>query len=186
MEKGAKRVILESACKIVENEGFEKLTVRNIIEATGKNLNAINYYYGSKEKLELEIIKCFFDNIYGEFFNFDKENCSMEEFLNIYCTMMIKNRKLFKKIFSCLISEKREVADEISKYVREKIGEAVKKISDRRIETLEEKIEYFQEMSAVIYPVLILESVENMFGFNIEDEELRKKYIKILLNKKGE
>ena len=97
-----------------------------------------------------------------------------------------KNRRLFKKIFSCLISEKREVADEISKYVREKIGEAVKKISDRRIETLKEKIEYFQEMSAVIYPVLILESVENMFGFNIEDEELRKKYIKILLNKKGE
>lgn len=176
----SKILILKSALEIVEKDGFEKLTIRKIVEKTGKNLNAINYYYGSKDKLEIEIIKYFFDIVYNEFFILKMEKCTMEEFLNIYCEMMIKNRGLFKKIFSCLISENLEIVEKVSIYVNGKIGEAVKKIKNSEFESCEDKMRYFQKMAAVIYPVLIIEGVEKMFGFNLENEEERKKYINIL------
>ena len=41
-------------------------------------------------------------------------------------------------------------------------------------------------MAAIIYPILILEGVENMFGFDLRDENIRKSYINVLINKKGE
>lgn len=183
MEKESKKIILNSALKIIEEEGFQKLTVRKIAEKSGKNINAINYYYGSKEKMEIEIIKSFFDKVYGECFNSEMEKFSMEEFLNRYCIMMIKNRELFKKIFTCLISDNMETVSEISKYVKGKISATVKQMEDIQFDSCEERMLYFQKMAAVIYPVLITEGVENMFGFNIEDENIRKEYIRVLLRR---
>lgn len=183
-EQNVKKMILKTALEIIEESGFENLTVRKIVEKSGKNLNAINYYYGSKENLEVEAVKYFFDKIYGEFFNNDKDSYTMEEFLNVYCNMLLENRNLFKKIFSILISEKKEIIETVSKYVNKKISEAAKKIKDEKIDIEEDRMKYFQKMAAVIYPVLIVDGVENMFGFNLREEETRKKYIKILLKNK--
>lgn len=186
IEENIKEVILKNAIEIVEKSGFEALTIRKLSEKTGKNLNAVNYYFGSKDKLELEIIKNFFDKVYGNFFIEDIKKYSMSEFLEIYMNMMIENRELFKKIFTILISGNVEMIKEISKYVNKKIKEAVKKIKDKKFESVNDKMVYFQEMAAIIYPILILEGVENMFGFDLRDENIRKSYINVLINKKGE
>ena len=37
-------------------------------------------------------------------------------------------------------------------------------------------------MAGIIYPVLIIEGVKNMFGFDLADKDIRKKYINILAN----
>ena len=63
---------------------------------------------------------------------------------------------------------------------------AGKKIKDKKFESVNDKMVYFQEMAAIIYPILILEGVENMFGFDLRDENIRKSYINVLINKKGE
>ncbi len=186
IEENIKEIILKNAIEIVEKSGFEALTIRKLSEKTGKNLNAVNYYFGSKDKLELEIIKNFFDKVYGNFFIEDIKKYSMSEFLEIYMNMMIENRELFKKIFTILISGNVEMIKEISKYVNKKIKEAVKKIKDKKFESVNDKMVYFQEMAAIIYPILILEGVENMFGFDLRDENIRKSYINVLINKKGE
>ena len=186
IEENIKEVILKNAIEIVEKSGFEALTIRKLSEKTGKNLNAVNYYFGSKDKLELEIIKNFFDKVYGNFFIEDIKKYSMSEFLEIYMNMMIENRELFKKIFTILISGNVEMIKEISKYVNKKIKEAVKKIKDKKFESVNDKMVYFQEIAAIIYPILILEGVENMFGFDLRDENIRKSYINVLINKKGE
>ena len=186
IEENIKEIILKNAIEIVEKSGFEALTIRKLSEKTGKNLNAVNYYFGSKDKLELEIIKNFFDKVYGNFFIEDIKKYSMSEFLEIYMNMMIENRELFKKIFTILISGNVEMIKEISKYVNKKIKEAVKKIKDKKFESVNDKMVYFQEMAAIIYPILILEGVENMFGFDLRNENIKKSYINVLINKKGE
>lgn len=182
IKEDSKNIILHTALEIIEKEGFEKLTVRKIVDKTGKNLNAINYYFGSKEQLEIEAIKYFFDIVYNRFFTDESKNYSMEEFLNSYCEMILENRDLFKKIFSCLISDNSEIVNKVSEYVNGKIGKVISKIETDRVQTVEEKMRYFQKMAGIIYPVLIIEGVKNMFGFDLADKDIRKKYINILAN----
>ncbi|MDC3981755.1 TetR/AcrR family transcriptional regulator [Polyangium jinanense] len=48
---GARERIIEAAIGVIEREGLEALTVRAIALEAGVNVAAINYYFGSKERL---------------------------------------------------------------------------------------------------------------------------------------
>ncbi|WP_170319548.1 TetR/AcrR family transcriptional regulator [Polyangium spumosum] len=48
---GARERIMEAAIEVVAREGIESLTVRAIAQRAGVNVAAINYYFGSKERL---------------------------------------------------------------------------------------------------------------------------------------
>ncbi|UQA59913.1 TetR/AcrR family transcriptional regulator [Polyangium aurulentum] len=48
---GARERIIEAAIEVVAREGLETLTVRAIALRAGVNVGAINYYFGSKERL---------------------------------------------------------------------------------------------------------------------------------------
>jgi AcrR family transcriptional regulator len=53
--------ILEAAGPIFAEKGFETATVRDICQAAGVNVAAINYYFGDKEKLYIEAVKAAHD-----------------------------------------------------------------------------------------------------------------------------
>ncbi len=48
--------ILKAAGKIFSDRGFEAATVRDICQAAGANLAAVNYYFGDKERLYTEAV----------------------------------------------------------------------------------------------------------------------------------
>lgn len=48
---GARERLLEAAAQLFALRGFEVTTVRDIVNAAGTNLNAINYYFGGKRGL---------------------------------------------------------------------------------------------------------------------------------------
>lgn len=48
-------VILNAAEKLFSERGFEGTSSRDIIKAAGVNLGAINYYFGTKERLGVEV-----------------------------------------------------------------------------------------------------------------------------------
>lgn len=49
--------ILEAAGEIFATKGFDAATVRDICQAAGANLAAVNYYFGDKQNLYVEAVK---------------------------------------------------------------------------------------------------------------------------------
>lgn len=48
--------ILEAAGQMFAERGFESTTVRDICQAAGANIAAVNYYFGDKERLYIEAV----------------------------------------------------------------------------------------------------------------------------------
>jgi len=55
-----KEKLLNAAIEIIGKEGLHTITVRRLSEATGANVAAINYHFGSKENLMSEAVDYFF------------------------------------------------------------------------------------------------------------------------------
>ncbi|MDI1479563.1 TetR/AcrR family transcriptional regulator [Polyangium sp. y55x31] len=63
--RGARERIIEAAIEVVEREGIEALTVRAIALQAGVNVAAINYYFGSKERLVEVVLARTLENAFG-------------------------------------------------------------------------------------------------------------------------
>lgn len=61
----SKEKILEQACKLFAQKGYEKTTIREICKAANTYPVSVNYYFGSKDKLFIETFKYAF-SIAGE------------------------------------------------------------------------------------------------------------------------
>src|SRR5215510_1851052 len=48
--------IVEAAGEIFAEKGFDATTVRDICQAAGANIAAVNYYFGDKERLYVEAV----------------------------------------------------------------------------------------------------------------------------------
>lgn len=49
--------VLEAAGEVFADKGFEKATIREIVERAGANLNAVNYYFRDKQGLYLALFE---------------------------------------------------------------------------------------------------------------------------------
>jgi len=49
--------LLDAACQVFAERGFDGASVRDIVERAGANVAAVNYHFGSKEGLYLEVLR---------------------------------------------------------------------------------------------------------------------------------
>jgi AcrR family transcriptional regulator len=54
---GTRQRILQVAAEVFANSGFEKVTVREICSRASVNVAAINYHFGDKENLYIQVLK---------------------------------------------------------------------------------------------------------------------------------
>src|SRR5258708_36820563 len=52
-----RRRILEAAGRIFAGQGFDAATIKQITDAAQANVAAVNYHFGSKRKLYLEVLR---------------------------------------------------------------------------------------------------------------------------------
>ena len=56
-KKTTKSLILEATERLVAEHGFESVRLRDITTGAGVNVAAVNYHFGSKDKL-FEAVQC--------------------------------------------------------------------------------------------------------------------------------
>ncbi len=101
--------LVGAGIRVFAKKGYRDATVREICkEAGAANINAVNYYFGSKEKLYREIL----DTIFSAYDRFDQENWGrktpreqLRSMISNFCNMLYKNNAFASDITSIFISE---------------------------------------------------------------------------------
>ena len=107
--KNTQKELFEAGIKVFAEKGYRDATVREICKKAGAaNLNAVNYYFGSKEKLYREIL----DSIFSVYDQFDREDWEqktaheqLRSMISNFCAMLYKNNAFASDITSIFISE---------------------------------------------------------------------------------
>lgn len=90
-EANTKQKILATAGPIFAKRGYQKATVRDISVAAGVNLASINYYFGDKSKLYLELLQRARDQQGGDLsFPVVDRNSDPEELLERFVTVLLR------------------------------------------------------------------------------------------------
>ncbi|WP_017754137.1 TetR/AcrR family transcriptional regulator [Calidifontibacillus oryziterrae] len=85
-ELSTKDHILNVVLELINNEGFEAVTIRKIAALANVNVALVNYHFGSKEKLLNETVKVMIHSFKGCFTVFDRKDISALERLTIFLT----------------------------------------------------------------------------------------------------
>ncbi len=107
--KNTRKELFEAGIKVFAEKGYRDATVREICKNAGAaNVNAVNYYFGSKEKLYREILGA----IFSAYDRFDREDWDRKtpreqlgSMISNFCAMLYKNNAFASDITSIFISE---------------------------------------------------------------------------------
>jgi len=107
--KNTKKKLFDAGIKVFADKGYRDATVREICKKAGAaNINAVNYYFGSKENLYREIL----DDIFSKYDRFDQGGWDrktpqeqLKSMITNFCIMLYKNNAFTSDITSIFISE---------------------------------------------------------------------------------
>lgn len=185
--KNIEEKILDRALYLFGKNGSTKVSVRSIIKEAEVNIGAINYYFGSKENMLLNVKEFYIDNIKKAYAPLDNEELTSEEKV-IECANEIIEYSL--RYPGVLVMNKEaiyaEEKDEMDIRILESTGEANKRLDNILSVVLnsnenEFKLKKTIFLSSIIYP--FLNEVEEIFDEEIKIcKESRIKYIKYIIN----
>ncbi len=109
ISKQTQKRLFDAGIKVFADKGYRDATVREICKLAGTaNINAVNYYFGSKEKLYRKIL----DAIFSEYDRFDQEEWDKKapreqlgSMISNFCAMLYKNNAFASDITSIFLAE---------------------------------------------------------------------------------
>jgi AcrR family transcriptional regulator len=185
-EKSVREKIILATFSCIEKEGIHSLTTRSIAKEAGVNSAAINYYFGTKEKLIDEALRYAIDNALGDTTEImtgqhDDPNLNLYIAFSFFFSGMLRYPGLIKALFYDPF-----VADDYT-------GSFIKRFSVlldgfvQRTEPLipEEnradlKLSLIQMCSSIITIGLFPSLFQDFLGFNFRDPNRQKEYIEHL------
>ena len=183
----AKDRILNSTLYIIGKEGFQNVTIRKIAAAADVNIASINYYFGSKEGVINEALKCLTSKFMSSFEILDNKKISsidrLRNFLRSYSDASVQYPDVFKNFVNQLIYNDDMKFDYI-KFIED---EGVFKIKDILSEVTgikdEEKLSMMalQGIASLIFPVISDNQTRKISNLNYKDKNVRYKYIDVLI-----
>jgi AcrR family transcriptional regulator len=108
-EETTQQRLFNAGIQVFAKRGYRDATVREICKTAGTaNINAVNYYYGSKEGLYRKILEV----IFSEYDRFDREDWDrktprgqLKTMISNFCAMLYKDNAFASDITSIFISE---------------------------------------------------------------------------------
>ncbi len=181
-----KQEILKATLKILETEGFQNLTVRKIAAKAGANVAAVNYHFGSKDRVVFEALQVLRAR-FGDAFGYLRETAHpprerLVAFMTAYCDTVFDYPNLVKAFVNQSLNV--EIQQDYASFVRRE-GHAL--ITNTLAEILPPKdeeilrMEAFQMMSSLILILLVGKDSGPVIGLDFSDPQLRARYIQTIV-----
>lgn len=179
--------IIEAALGIIAQEGFQKVTIRKIAVNAGVNVAAVNYHFGSKEKVLNEALEHVMVQIKKIFRCLQDDEKSPEArlgmFVEKYSNILFKYPDPVKNLIHQSIHE-RSVINNFQEYLRIEGVDLIKK-TIRQIRVEEEdfilSMRTAQLLSSMAFPVLLGNRAEEIFGIELQNIDNRRIYADLLV-----
>lgn len=179
--------ILDATLSLIRDKGFNNITIRKIADLADVNIAAVNYHFGSKDKVINEAMKILAKKVTVCFKELDKKEIPPKERLRAFLVGYANNTLEYSDVFKILINESISNHNANGDYVKF-LGEmGVKKISFVLREcgvTCEESVlvmKVIQMIGTLAFPILLGNHMSEMVGVDYTDDITREKYIDFVL-----
>lgn len=181
MELSAKQKIVLATIECIEKEGIRAVTIRSIGKEAGVNSAAINYYFGSKEKLVEEAfnhIQQDFMMDYTQIINKDKDLKTVIEELLLYMLQgMVRYPNIAKAILYDPFVNNKYDSIFISK-INALCQELNNRINKGSSKTDESKIAVNQFIASTLYMGILSNTFKSFMAIDLSNEDVLKDYVR--------
>jgi len=181
--------ILEATLNLIGREGIQSLTTRKIAKEAGVNSAAVNYYFGTKEKLVDFALK----QSLNEMSTLPEEILDLEEMdpqerLKVFFLAMLEGIYNYPGITKAHLYGPLYENDYNALFVKEFnsfLDDLFCKIKRMKTKLEEEelKIAIVQTISAIIIPALVPRLYHNFAQVNFKQPEIRKSFVASLVDR---
>ncbi|MFD5020564.1 TetR/AcrR family transcriptional regulator [Paenibacillus sp. NPDC058367] len=152
-----KEKIMRATLELTKQEGFERITIKKIAEASSTNVALVNYYFGSKENLFSESIKLILNSFQHTFAILDDFSISsrdrLRRFLLDYLQVIRQYPELLSRIIlmgNTVFSSQHEYGSFLNLLGFPKIQNTLRELTD------EQQPEHLMTMTMQIFGALFL------------------------------
>lgn len=152
-----KEKIMRATLELTKQEGFERITIKKIAEASRTNVALVNYYFGSKENLFSESIKLILNSFQHTFAILDDFSISsrdrLRQFLLDYLQVIRQYPELLSRIIlmgNTVFSSQHEYGSFLNLLGFPKIQNTLRELTD------EQQPEHLMTMTMQIFGALFL------------------------------
>lgn len=179
--------IINATLKIIGEEGFQNVTIRKIAALADVNVAAINYHFGTKDIVINEALKYLTGKLMNSF-NYLKEKelppkIRMQNFIRNYADAALEHPDVFRNYINHSMCNY-DLPSDYSEFIkREGLVELRNALSEIRNDDDDTRLfmKSFQIISGIAFPVLLGKQMEKLSGINYDDENIRYKYLDVLL-----
>jgi len=182
---GPKDVIIQTALDIIGQEGVHKITTREIAKRANVNTAALNYHFGTKDRLVEQAMGVFIRELAGTYAELEREELPMEErllsFLQQFAAFSVRYPGVTKSLVDRMMWA--EAGDPALAAAQRKGIERLTgalAIATGRTEPAELRAAALQLMSGVLYPVLLHKQLPDLYGIDYAKAEEREAYVERL------
>lgn len=173
--------IIQVTIGMISREGIHNLTTRSIATEAGVNIAAVNYYFGSKEKLIEESLNSALKHMFADISDFFRNHEPAEAFRNIMLYFLegsVHYPGVIKAMLHDPINNNRydtPMMQQIIQFIREIIGRMEESSGAQEDST---KIKVMQMISAALMPALLPDLFRSILGDGFQtDHVMQQKYI---------
>ncbi|TGE37398.1 TetR/AcrR family transcriptional regulator [Desulfosporosinus fructosivorans] len=182
-----KEKIIEAALEIIASEGFQKVTIRKIATMAGVNIAAVNYHFGSKEKVLNEALEHVMIQM-KKIFNYLKDEehspeVRLEIFIQKYSKILFTYPDPVKNLIHQSIHE-HSVSNNFQEYLKFEGIELIKNTIHQLRPEENDSILYMltmQLLSSLAFPVLLGNRAVDIFGIELNQTDNQRAYTKLLV-----
>ncbi|MCL6590120.1 MAG: TetR/AcrR family transcriptional regulator [Firmicutes bacterium] len=182
-EKPVREKIIQATFNCIEKEGIHSLTTRSIAKEAGVNSAAINYYFGTKEKLIEEALRYAIDNALGDSAaimtgQYENPHLNLYIIFSFFFTGMLRYPGLMKALFyDPFISNDYTgvFIKRFSKLLEEFLQRIAPLVPEENRAGL--KLSLIQMCSSIVAMGLFPSLFQDFLGFDFRDPNRQKEYI---------
>jgi AcrR family transcriptional regulator len=187
-EKNVREQIITATVELIEQKGLPQVTVRGIARAARVNIAAINYYFGSKEKLLDAVLLFTLDNAFSDpLAELSTRSLTPDEVLQVVLADWLQGAVNYPGITRAHVlghhlakRQHSRSVDRLNGFLKA-LAEHVQKLQPEA-DPDAIRLSIVQKISAVILPAMLPELFEGFLGLDLTTPEGRTAYLNQLLN----